>query len=261
MCRLVCLDTMSAERAYKLCMDPLSGGVASMTHEKDCRHMGREGGRPVKISEGTFRRLFLVSTISGFPRGCMGSLRLQKVVYTASHECEARPFTYLHYHHGQFSRDLSICVGELKALGLVEETREGGDATCFRLVQSPEIDSFTSAGKRLIPHCEEAVKRAVRTVGMLKEPDLYRQAHEDPALERTQFGEVILESNLGSVDLLIDLPSEDAEDLELALSPRFVAAVRSLDRTLSSGALDLSRVQVMSWKDIKSSITTSSTRT
>lgn len=176
------------------------------------------------ISKEIYQRLVLLHLIRQFPRGVMGSFRLQKVLYFATREAEWPPFTFHHTQNGQYSYDVRQVLNEMAKEGLVrqEEFRgryDGGSK--WLLSDKFESDPIENALSMGFPELATAIDNAANKYGRKQQDDLDRLAHGDPGLEETTRGEVLLAESAGDeIPTLLD--EDDVDDVEMLLSRNFL---------------------------------------
>lgn len=215
------------------------------------------------ISADTFRRLFLLSIIASFRRGSYGLKRLHKVTYAAERgqKISLRPFEFKKYHHGQYSETLDEIKDQLISLGLVVATPldttiktifrlpdgktiellEGG--THYTISDPDSIVFFTRAFATISPDGWAAVRYAVRMFGYLPEQELLDRCYALPEFSEANFEEILFESNLPDRLEVPNLSEEECEELEMALSPKFITAMRKIVEGMDDSKLDLERVK------------------
>ena len=221
---------------------------------------GERGG---VISADTFRRLFLLNVIANFRRGSYGLKRLHKVTYIAerSQKMNLRPFEFKKYHHGQYSETLDEIKDQLITLGLVLATPlDTSIRTIFRLadgktvewleggtrytVSDPEaIAFFTQIFASILPEGLATVRYAVRKFGYLPEQELLDQCYAFPEFNEADFEEMLFVSNLPDMIEAPNLSEDECEELEMALSPKFIAAMKKIVEGMDNSKLDLERVK------------------
>jgi len=215
------------------------------------------------ISPDTFRRLFLLSVIANFKRGSYGLKRLHKVTYIVerSQKMKLRPFEFKKYHHGQYSETLDEIINQLITLGLVIATPlDTTIRTIFRLpdgktiewleggtrftVSDPEAIAFvTRAFATIMPEGIAAVRYAVRTFGYLPESELLDRCYALPEFNKASFEEIIFDSNLPDEIEVPNLSEDECEELEMALNPKFISAMKKIVEGMEKSKLDLKRVK------------------
>ena len=181
------------------------------------------------ISTEAFRRLFLFGLIAQFRRGCDTKKRLQKVSYFATSECQIHPYTYKHWHFGQYSDQVEDTRRELEALGYIQTVPLGdSEAVNYRVYPSRAATFLRHAVNAMGPSCLRLMADAVKEYGYLPEDELVSKAYEDELLRNSQMGEVLLSSNIEQGHMTIALPEEECWELELALSPKVVNSLKAL---------------------------------
>ena len=140
------------------------------------------------MSKEAYQRLVLLHLIRQFPRGVMGSFRLEKVLYFATREAEWPPFTFHHAPNGQYSYGARELLNEMAKEELVrqEELRGRHDGGSHWLpsdiFESEPIENALSTG---FPELAKAIDNAVREYGFKRQDDLDCIVHEDPVLKET----------------------------------------------------------------------------
>jgi len=200
------------------------------------------------LSRKTLERLTLLAAIAEYPDGCYGRERLQKVVYFGSKDARTKPFTFKYWNHGQYSWDIADRAIELATLGLIIatplETTDGereGDKLSF--IESDYRVKFQLLMEQVAPDLSGKLREAVLGIGMMKHDPLEDFAHEDPALQDKERGDIILESNLEERTSIPALTDEECEDIELCLNPALVSAARRIVRAVQSRKIDLTKVR------------------
>lgn len=176
------------------------------------------------ISKEAYQRLVLLHLIRQFPKGVMGSFRLQKVLYYATRDAEWPPFTFHHTANGQYSYDARQLLNEMAREDLVRQEvlrgqHDGGSHWLnSEIFESEPLENALSTG---FPELASAFNRAVKEYGYQKQDDLDRIAHEDPDLTEIPKGEVLLAGTEDDeIPTLLD--EEDVEIAEMLLSPDFL---------------------------------------
>ncbi len=176
------------------------------------------------MSKEAYQRLVLLHLIQQFPKGVMGSFRLQKVLYYATRDAEWPPFTFRHTQNGQYSYDARQLLNEMAREELVRQGElrgryDGGSHWWpSNIFESESIENALSTG---FPELAAAIDNAVTKYGLKQQDDLHRIAHEDPDLKEIPRGEVLLaEAEDNEIPTLLD--EDDVDDVEMLLSPSFL---------------------------------------
>ena len=187
------------------------------------------------MSKEAYQRLVLVHLIRQFPKGVMGSFRLQKVLYYATRDSEWPPFTFHHTANGQYSYDARQLLNEMAKEELIQQgelqgERDGGSHWMRSdIFESEPIENALSAG---FPELAAAIDNAVDEYGYQKQDDLDRIAHEDAELNETHKGGVLFEEAADDeIPTLLD--EEDVEIAEMLLSPNFLKEMARFGRAIA----------------------------
>lgn len=220
----------------------------------------RSGEQVCTISAETFKRVYLLSIVASFSRGVYGGKRLQKVTYLAEKKRPTlRPFEFKKYHYGQFSETLEEVKEQLISLGLIAaiplntsmrlsiriddktiEYLEGG----LRYVVTDEeaaallVKAFTSVS----PDLMSAIRSTIKTYGYLPEQELIERCYELPEFKEAEFEELLLDANLPDKVETTNLDEDSCEELDMALSPRFIVSMKRIAEGLENSRLELDKV-------------------
>jgi hypothetical protein len=214
------------------------------------------------ISAETFRRLYLLNVIAFFSRGSYGSKRLHKITYISQRErSKLRPFEFKKYHYGQYSETLDEIKEQLISLGLVNavpldtsvkmqiklqdgKTTEWHEGGIRYMVSDQNIMTFFKrAFATISPEGAADVRSAIRAFGYLPEQELIERCYAFPEFGESEFEEVIFESNLPDTLEAPNLSEDECEELEMALSPKFVSAMKLITEAMDISKLDFNRVK------------------
>lgn len=214
------------------------------------------------ISSDIFRQLYLLSIIARFSRGSYGSKRLHKVTYIAERrQKKLRPFEFKKYHYGQYSETLEETKDQLITLGLVNaipldtslkmtfklpdgkatEWYEGG--VRYTISNRDTARFFIDAFNEISPDLLSTIYYTVKKFGYLPEQELIEQCYAFPEFNEAEFGETIFESNLPDRIEVTNLSEDECEELETALSTKFISAMKRIIEGMDSSELDLKRVK------------------
>lgn len=214
------------------------------------------------IAADTFRRLYLLNIIAEFSRGSYGSKRLHKIAYIAEREQnKLRPFEFKKYHYGQYSETLDEIKEQLISLGLViavpldtsvrmrlklqdGKTTEWLEGGIRYIISEPDaIAFFRRAFRQISPDEMAAVRSAIRAFGYLPEQELIERCYAFPEFNEVEFEEAIFESNLPDTLEAPNLSEDECEELEMALSPKFISAMKRIVEGMDNSKLELGRVK------------------
>jgi len=231
-----------------------------MGQERTADELREERGS--MISADTFRRLYLLNVIAGFARGSYGLKRLHKITYIIERkQNKLRPFEFKKYHYGQYSETLDEIKEQLISLGLVipipldtsvrmtlklqdDKTIEWLEGGIRYTVSDPHAMAFFMRAFRTIsPDGVAAVRSAIRAFGYLSEQELLEHCYAFPEFNEVEFEETIFESNLPDRLEVPNLSEDECEELEMALSPKFISAMRKIVEGIDNSKLDLERVK------------------
>lgn len=192
------------------------------------------------MSKEAYQRLVLLHLIRQFPRGVMGSFRLQKVLYYATREAEWPPFTFHHTQNGQYSYDARQLLNEMAKEELVRQgelrgQHDGGSHWLNSdIFESEPIENALSTG---FPKLAAAIDGAVQQYGFARQADLDRIAHEDTELKEIPRGEELL-AEAEDDEIPTQLDEEDVEIVEMLLTPDFLKEMSRFGRAVSEGDLE-----------------------
>lgn len=214
------------------------------------------------ISSDTFRRIYLLSLIGNFRRGVYGSKRLHKVMYIAERkQSRLRPFEFKKYHYGQYSETLDEIKDQLISLGLVvaipldtsvkmtiklpdDKTIDWLEGGVRYMISDPDVVAFfIKAFKTISPEGMSAVRSAIKTFGYLPEQELIERCYAFPEFNQVEFEQTIFEPNLPDSLEIPNLSEDECEELEMALSPKFVSSMRRIIHGMDNSALNLEQVK------------------
>ncbi len=218
------------------------------------------GGRVCAISAETFKRVYLLSIVASFSRGVYGGKRLQKVTYLAEKKRPTlRPFEFKKYHYGQFSETLEEVKDQLISLGLIAaiplstsmrlsitlddktiEWLEGG--LRYIVTDTDVVASLVRAFESVSPDLMAAIRSTIRTYGYLPEQELIERCYDLPEFKEAGFEDLLLDSNLPDKVETTNLDEDSCEELDMALSPRFIVSMKRIAEGLEDSRLDLSKV-------------------
>ena len=197
---------------------------------------GGDGVREMSglMEKETFQRLTLLYLIGQFPKGVYSSFRLQKVLYYATRDVDPKPFTFHHTNYGQYSHGAAaqltlMLEGELVTQKSLPGNREGSH---WQLSDMIDTDAINRSLEHGFPNLAQAIKKSVKDHGFQKQRDLDVNVHQDTVLEENPLGSTLLEE-CSSKLILSKLDQDEAEDLEMLLSPEFLRALKFLSKTLS----------------------------
>lgn len=214
------------------------------------------------ISSDTYRRLYLLNVVAEFRRGSYGLKRLHKITYIAErNHGKLRPFEFKKYHHGQYSETLDEIKDELISLGLVVpvpldtsvkmtltlpdsktiEWLEGGIR--YTISDPSVITYFVKVFQEISPEGRSVILSTIEEFGYLPEQELIERCYEFPEFVKAEFENTIFESNLLDRMEAPNLSEDECEELEMALSPKFITAMKKIVEGIDSSKLDLQRVK------------------
>ena len=200
-----------------------------------------------KISKNTFKRIFLLYLISKFPKGCYGSSRLQKICFFASDQSDLKPFTFEHWHFGQYSFELPEILEQLISMNYVcaiPLESEGGNRY---IALTKKLEQFYSdALIKISAKAKNAIDNSVKNHALKPWEDLKNFAYEYSGLnDKTKFNTILLKENLDDNIKLTELSDDDCEELELSLNPTFIACSLKIIEAVDSGQINLESFKEM----------------
>jgi hypothetical protein len=214
------------------------------------------------ISSDTFKRLYLLNVIAGFRRGSYGLKRLHKVTYIAERKQSAlRPFEFKKYYHGQYSDTLDEIKDQLISLGLIvaipldtsmkmrlrlsnDKTIEWLEGGQRYIAGDPDAVAFlTRAFEAISPEEMSIIRSTIKEFGYLPEQELLELCYAFPEFNKTEFEDTIIDSDLPDRLGISKLSEDECEELEMALSPKFVSAMKRIAEAMDNSKLDLNRVK------------------
>ncbi len=196
------------------------------------------------ISKEAFRRLVVLYCIGKFQKHrVLGAMRLQKVLYYGEDDSNIVPFTFKHTSEGQFSDQVRDTVGELTAMGYLKRLTlsEEGRGKGWELADASTVEDYSQALRAFSLDLQNDIDKSIVDYGYLEHPDLRRIAHDDPRLKEVPLGEVLIEENMPDI-VESSLSTEDCEDIELSLNPKFIRSVRRVVGAKNCGDFDPDKV-------------------
>jgi hypothetical protein len=199
-----------------------------------------------QLSRETIQRLFVLYMIESFDRAVYGGTRLQKVGYYAAKNAEARPVTFINYHYGEFSRDIQTVLEQLISMRFVNALPldTGTHGNQYVPVDKSLLEYHRNVLVRISPQLPEAIERSVKDYGYLTDAGLLKLAKNDDLLKASKHGDEIIASNLDA-SVAVDLDANECDELELAMNPRFIAAMTGLIEGIESG-----EIKVDQWEEV-----------
>ncbi len=197
------------------------------------------------LSRDTVKRLTILYLVGQFTDGVFGNYRFQKFLYFAEKESIMRPFEFSHTQYGQYSLDARTCLDQLKSMGHIEVLPlPDANKTQGKLVLTARSDfnKYRTAVQAISHSLRQAIDDIIEKYQYIPNTKLKSVAHADAAFRETVHGQVILSENLPTA-IETTLPDDDCEELELALNPRFVAAMHKIADGLSSVDFDIDQVR------------------
>lgn len=212
------------------------------------------------ISADTFRRIFLLNIVDGFRDGSYGLMRLHKITYIVERERQRKKvFEFRKYKHGQYSETLDVTKDQLISMGYITavplETAKviqfklagktvdvnlGGNI--YRIADRTVMDFYRDSFRDISPDLVGVIQEAIDSYGYLAEEQLLRRCYEFPEFVKTNFEDIIFESDLPEQIEVAGLSHDECEELELSLNPRFISAMTKIAEGMEQSTLDMSRV-------------------
>ena len=214
------------------------------------------------ISADTFKRMYLLSMVAGFSRGVYGAKRLQKITYLVERkQMDIRPFEFKKYHYGQFSETLEEIKEQLISLGLIaaiplnasvkislrlpdDKTVEWLEGGVRYIISDPQItQSLVQTFQLISPNLMLAIRSTIRSFGYLPEQELIERCYALPEFIEADFEDTLFESNISDRIEVTNLNEDTCEEMEMALSPKFVVAMKKIVEGIENSRLDLEKVR------------------
>lgn len=195
------------------------------------------------ISRETFKRIVLLYILGEFEHGSYGHTRLQKIAYFIQGELDVKPFTFEKAYFGQYSADLDAIKDQLISMGQIHVSPlDTGRGNKYESTLKARHDYY----RRLLSTFEgmpKQIRQVVEEWGYKPEDEIIERAYELDDLEGMEDFEIIEESNLPEWIDVEGVEEDECDELELALSPNFVEAMRRIAAGLEESALDIDKVQ------------------
>jgi len=200
------------------------------------------------ISKETFKKLFLLYTVSEFQKGVSGKKRLHKIVYIIERDSDIKPFEFKKFLYGQYSESLDDIQDQLLSMGYLMATPLE--------TKSPDYSGnlFESADKELARYyslfiekinlkMKQKIGAAIRKYGYLSESELVKIAYKFPEFALAKWDDVIFPEQLPDFLEVRGLNEDDIEELEISLKPRFINLLNRMDNAFEQNEFDPQRVK------------------
>lgn len=197
------------------------------------------------ISKKTMRRLVVMYLVGKFTKGVYSSFRFQKVLYCALKSAELRPFPYRHTEFGQYSNEAEAVLRELISIRYIEASelsQSKFSGTGFRVNDKDDFNYYVEMIGKIAGELQKQIDASVKLYGYMSQDDLDHQAHSEPELKSTPLYGMLFDDNLDD-EMAVNLSDEECEDLELALNPRFIAAMEHIVDALDDLDFDTEKVK------------------
>ena len=177
------------------------------------------------ISKNTFKNLFTFFTIGQFSKGVYGLTRLNKVVFLTLDEFELLPFEFLSDHYGPHSETLDESSQLLLSMNHINAyPLQTGKGLCFIPTHNEIFQLYNDVIKFISPELPDRIKKTVEKYGYLSLEKLIQEAKSKPSYVKTKPYDIIWGENLPA-KIKVTLSDSEAEDLELSLNSKFIAAM------------------------------------
>ena len=113
----------------------------------------------------------------------------------------------------------------------------------YKVSDPDAVAFFMRAFSTISPDGMAAVRSAIRAFGYLPEQELIERCYTFPEFNDVEFQETIFESNLPDRLEVPNLSEDECEELEMALSLKFISAMRKIVEGIDNSKLDLYRVK------------------
>jgi len=179
-----------------------------------------------RVSKETFQKLFLLYLLSKYQKGIYGDFRLQKVIYSFERNNKLRPYTFIRYNLGPYSKELDKIKDQLLYTGWILPKDVGRTSSYVPNTRKEVLQKIEEVLESSFENLEGSVFRFVSKEGYQKSLILKEKAYSDEIFVSKKMGEIIFESNLPEIIQLCNLSNGEAEDLELAFNPDFISTLR-----------------------------------
>ena len=200
------------------------------------------------ISKETFKKLFLLYIIGNFQTGVYGKLRLHKIVYMIERKIEIKPFEFRKYHYGQYSESLDEAQDQLLSMGYLIATplktkfpEQSGNL--FELADKGMRTYYSLFIDKIDRNMKKMIREAIKRYGYLSEEDLLKAAYKFPEFAVAEFSSVIFSEQLPDFLEVKGLTSDDIEELEISLNPRFINLLNRMDNAFEQYQFDPQKVR------------------
>lgn len=197
-----------------------------------------------QISKDAFRKLALLYLIGKFKNGIYSSYRLQKVLYFATKGAGARPFTYYHTGHGQYSRKVRENIDALEAIGLIEKkdllnANEPGSK--WDIKDNPVARRYSEILAKINSGLAQSIEQGIKEFGYLESKILVETAEQDDLLSNTPLGHTIFDENIPN-HIETPFSDDECEEIELSLNDNFLDGMNRIMAALESADFDMGEV-------------------
>ena len=216
------------------------------------------------ISADTFRRICLLNIVDGFRVGSYGSKRLHKIAYIAERDPQQiKPFEFKRHIFGQYSETLDMIKDQLISMGYIAAVPLDTAKTMYLKLPDGKSIELTIGGNMYVitnralmdfyrdtlahiwPSFQTAIRQAIRDYGYLQEDELVTRCYDFPEFVRTEPDRMIFDSNLPEQIEVPSLSTDDRDELELSLNPKFIPAMAKIIEGLEQSGIDLDRIEII----------------
>jgi len=200
------------------------------------------------ISRETFKKLFLLYIVGNFQSGVYGKLRLHKIVYMIERKIEIKPFEFSKYHYGQYSESLDEAQDQLLSMGYLIATPlrtefPGRSGNLFELADKGMRTYYSLFIDKINPNLKKKIRDTIKRYGYLSEEDLLKVVYKLPEFAVAGFNSVIISEQLPDFLEIKGLSSDDIEELEISLNPRFINLLNRMDNAFEQYQFDPQKVK------------------
>ena len=161
----------------------------------------------------TYQKAFLLYLLSEVGE-IFGDVRLQKILFVFETACEdLRPFRFVRYHYGPYSFELDKVKNLLVSLNWIQ-IRPVGATVGFK------VGSYANSLKKLFDI--QGMDEFIRTIRHWRNQTLKRFAYSRDEMKGKKNLDVVINTNLKSRITIPELSQDEAQEIELGLSSKFV---------------------------------------
>jgi len=201
------------------------------------------------ISKETFKKLFLLYTVSKFQKGVFGKKRLHKIVYIIERDFDIKPFEFKKFWYGEYSESLDDIQDQLLSMGYLvatplKTTAPDHSGNLFELADKKLSKYYSLFIEKINPNLKRKINSVIKKYGYLSETELIEVAYNFREFIHAQWDSIIFSECLPNEFLRVEsLNEEDIEELEISLNPRFVNLLNRMDNVFEQNEFDPQKVK------------------